>query len=75
MDSHRKGYDTLRQVGLRKKNRFSGVTNPLVGAIDHEGPAPARKRGIGQVSDAMSTAMKTDEQHQVCETPHAELVL
>ncbi len=48
-------------------------------AIDfgHEGPAPAREeaRGIDQVFDATGAAMKPDEQHQVCETQHAELVL
>ncbi len=45
--------------------------------FDHEGPAPAREevRGIAQVFDATGTAMKPDEQHQVCETQHAELVL
>ena len=67
----------MGQIGLRKKNRFSGVTNPLVGADDHEEPARAREevRGINQVSDATSAAMKPDEQRQVCETQHAELVL
>ncbi len=77
MNSHKNGYDTLGQVGLRKKNRFSGATIPPVGAVDHEGPAAAGEevRGIDQVSDATSVAMKPDEQHQVCETEHAELVL